>query len=66
VPPLFVLAIGMPIAAFQAIFGVAGTAIGVLPFVVIGNPFQTDPHRGHADPATLPSQLQDAGLVGPR
>jgi hypothetical protein len=35
---LFVLAIGLPIAAFQAIFGMAGTAIGWLLFLVIGNP----------------------------
>jgi hypothetical protein len=38
VATLFVLAIGLPIAAFQAIFGVAGTAIGWLLFLVIGNP----------------------------
>lgn len=38
VATLFVLAIGMPIAAFQVIFGIAGTAIGVLLFLVIGNP----------------------------
>jgi hypothetical protein len=38
VATLFVLAIGLPIAAFQAIFGVAGTGIGWLLFLVIGNP----------------------------
>src|SRR4029077_12681315 len=36
VATLFVLAIGMPIAAFQVIFGIAGTAIAVLLFVLIG------------------------------
>jgi hypothetical protein len=38
VATLFVLAIGLPIAAFQVIFGIAGTAIGWILFLVIGNP----------------------------
>ena len=38
VATLFVLAIGLPIAAFQVIFGLAGTAIGWILFLVIGNP----------------------------
>jgi hypothetical protein len=38
VATLFVLAIGLPIAAFQVIFGIAGTAIGAILFLVIGNP----------------------------
>jgi hypothetical protein len=38
VAALFVLAIGLPIAAFQVIFGVPGTAIGAFLFLVIGNP----------------------------
>ena len=38
VAALFVLAIAMPIAAFQVIFGMAGTAIGALLFLIIGNP----------------------------
>jgi hypothetical protein len=37
VATLLVLAIGLPIAAFQVIFGLAGTAIGALLSVVIGN-----------------------------
>jgi hypothetical protein len=35
---LFVLAVGLPIAAFQVIFGIAGTVIGAIMFLVIGNP----------------------------
>jgi hypothetical protein len=38
VATLFILAIALPIAAFQVIFGLAGTAIGALLFLVIGNP----------------------------
>jgi hypothetical protein len=38
VATLFVLAIGLPIAAFQVIFGIPGTAIGAILFLVIGNP----------------------------
>ena len=50
VATLFVLAIGMPIAAFQVIFGIAGTAIGVLLFLVIGNPAS----GGSSAPELLP------------
>jgi ABC-type polysaccharide/polyol phosphate export permease len=46
----FVLAIGMPIAAFQVIFGVAGTAIGWILFLVIGNPAS----GGSSAPELLP------------
>ena len=38
VAALFALAIGVPIAAFQALFGLGGTAIGAFMFLVIGNP----------------------------
>jgi hypothetical protein len=38
VAALFVLAISLPIAAFQVIFGIPGTAIGAFLFLVIGNP----------------------------
>src|SRR5207302_3997201 len=50
VATLFVLAIGMPIAAFQVIFGIAGTAIGVVLFLVIGNPAS----GGSSAPELLP------------
>ena len=51
VATLFVLAIGLPIAAFQVIFGLAGTAIGWILFLVIGNPASggsSAPHRSRA------------------
>ena len=38
VATLYVLAIALPIAAFQSLVGVAGTAIGFVMFLVIGNP----------------------------
>ena len=50
VTTLFVLAIGMPIAAFQVIFGIAGTAIGMVLFLVIGNPAS----GGSSAPELLP------------
>jgi hypothetical protein len=50
VATLFVLAIGLPIAAFQVIFGLAGTAIGWILFLVIGNPAS----GGSSAPELLP------------
>jgi hypothetical protein len=50
VATLFVLAIGLPIAAFQVIFGIAGTAIGAVLFLVIGNPAS----GGSSAPQLLP------------
>jgi hypothetical protein len=50
VATLFVLAIGMPIAAFQIIFGIAGTAIGFILFLVVGNPAS----GGSSAPELLP------------
>jgi hypothetical protein len=50
VATLFVLALGMSIAAFQVIFGIAGTAIGALLFLVIGNPAS----GGSSAPELLP------------
>ncbi len=50
VAALFVLAIAMPIAAFQVIFGMAGTAIGALLFLIIGNPAS----GGSSAPQLLP------------
>jgi hypothetical protein len=50
VATLFVFAIGLPIAAFQALFGIAGTAIGWILFLVIGNPAS----GGSSAPELLP------------
>ena len=50
VTTLFVLAIGLPIAALQVIFGIAGTAIGAVLFLVIGNPAS----GGSSAPQLLP------------
>jgi hypothetical protein len=50
VATLFALAIGLPIAAFQVIFGIAGTAIGWILFLVIGNPAS----GGSSAPELLP------------
>jgi hypothetical protein len=50
VATLFVLAISLPIAAFQVIFGIAGTAIGWILFLVIGNPAS----GGSSAPELLP------------
>jgi hypothetical protein len=51
VATLFLLAIGMPIAAFQVLFGVAGGAIGWVLFFVIGNPAS----GGSSAPELLPT-----------
>jgi Protein of unknown function (DUF3533) len=50
VATVFVLAIGLPIAAFQALFGIGGTAIGWVLFLVIGNPAS----GGSSAPELLP------------
>ena len=50
VATLFVFAIGLPIAAFQRIFGIAGTGIGWILFLVIGNPAS----GGSSAPELLP------------
>jgi hypothetical protein len=50
VATLFVLAISLPIAAFQVIFGIPGTAIGAFLFLVIGNPAS----GGSSAPELLP------------
>jgi hypothetical protein len=50
VATLFVLAIGLPIAAFQVIFGIPGTAIGSILFLVVGNPAS----GGSSAPQLLP------------
>jgi hypothetical protein len=51
VATLFILAISMPITAFQVVFGAAGIAIGWLLFLVIGNPAS----GGSSAPQLLPS-----------
>ena len=50
VATLVVFAIALPIAAFQAIFGIAGTGIGWILFLVIGNPAS----GGSSPPELLP------------
>jgi len=50
VATLFVFAIGLPIAAFQGLFGIAGTGIGWILFLVIGNPAS----GGSSAPELLP------------
>jgi Protein of unknown function (DUF3533) len=50
VSALFMLALGIPIAAFQVLVGAAGTAIGAVMFLVIGNPAS----GGSSAPELLP------------
>ena len=50
VATLYVLAMGLPIIAFQLMVGIAGTAIGALMFLVIGNPAS----GGSSAPELLP------------
>ena len=38
VASLFVLAVALPIAAFQTVFGLPGTAFGLIAFLVVGTP----------------------------
>jgi hypothetical protein len=52
VATLFVFAIGLPIAAFQALFGIAGTAIGWILFLVIGNPASGEARPPSCSPAS--------------
>jgi hypothetical protein len=51
VSSLFVLALAVPIAGFQALFGMGGTAIGAVLFLVIGNPAS----GGSSAPELLPT-----------
>jgi hypothetical protein len=51
VAALFALAIGVPIAAFQALLGLGGTAIGAFMLLVIGSPAS----GGSSAPEMLPS-----------
>ena len=62
VATLFVLAIGLPISAFQVIFGIAGsTAIGWILFLVIGNPAS----GGSSAPELLPGFWRTLSQVLP-
>ena len=61
VATLFVLAIGLPIAAFQVIFGLAGTAIGWILFLVIGNPAS----GGSSAPQLLPGFWRSVSQILP-
>ena len=50
VAALFVLAVGLPIAAFQVLVGAGGIAIGAVMFLVVGNPAS----GGSSAPELLP------------
>jgi hypothetical protein len=58
---LFVLAISLPLAAFQVIFGIAGTAIGWILFLVIGNPAS----GGSSAPELLPGFWRSLSQILP-
>jgi hypothetical protein len=55
VATLFVLAMVMPIAAFQGLFGLPGTAVGLVVFVVVGDPSS----GGSTAPELLPNPWRD-------
>jgi hypothetical protein len=61
VASLFVLAMGLPIAAFQVLFGVAGAAVGYLLFLIIGNPSS----GGSSAPELLPGFWRGLSQVLP-
>ena len=61
VAALFVLAIGMSIAASQVIVGIPGTAIGAILFLVIGNPAS----GGSSAPELLPGFWRTLSQVLP-
>jgi hypothetical protein len=55
VATLFILAMVMPIAAFQVLLGLPGTAVGLVVFVVVGDPSA----GGSTAPQLLPSPWRD-------
>jgi hypothetical protein len=55
VATLFVLAMVMPITAFQVLFGLPGTAVGLVVFVVVGDPSS----GGSTAPQLLPNPWRD-------
>ena len=61
VATLFVLALGIPIAAFQVLVGAAGTAIGAVMFLVIGNPAS----GGSSAPELLPGFWRNVSQLLP-
>jgi hypothetical protein len=61
VAALFVLALGVPIAAFQVLVGVGGVAIGAVMFLVIGNPAS----GGSSAPELLPGFWRDLSQLLP-
>ena len=61
VASLFVLALAFPIAAFQVILGIRGTAVGLLVFLVIGNPAS----GGSTAPELLPGFWRAVSQVLP-
>ena len=61
VASLFVLALAFPIAAFQVILGIAGTGVGLLVFLVIGNPAS----GGSTAPELLPGFWRAVSQVLP-
>ena len=58
---LYTLALGLPIVAFQLFFGIAGTAIGAVMFLVIGNPAS----GGSSAPELLPGFWRLVSLLLP-
>jgi hypothetical protein len=61
VAALFVLALGLPIAAFQLLVGAPGIAIGAVMFLVIGNPAS----GGSSAPELLPGFWRELSQVLP-
>jgi hypothetical protein len=61
VATLFVLAMVMPVAAFQVLFGLPGTAVGLVVFVVIGDPSS----GGSTAPQLLPNPWRDISQALP-
>jgi hypothetical protein len=61
VAALFVLSLGVPIAAFQVLVGAAGTAIGAVMFLVIGNPAS----GGSSAPELLPGFWRELSQLLP-
>ena len=61
VAALFVLSMAMPIAAFQVLLGLPGTAVGLLVFVVVGNPAA----GGSTAPQLLPNPWRDISQALP-
>jgi hypothetical protein len=61
VAALFVLALGIPIAAFQVLVGAPGTAIGAVMFLVIGNPAS----GGSSAPELLPGFWREVSQLLP-